>query len=371
MKKIDFAKILVLISILSISINFILYNCLDEFVLYKNIIRFIALSLSILSIVINKKIKLSFKIIIIVAYLFLGTIIDSDLHINCLFLLLISYSIAINFNKNEIIKYLLIISIITLLVYVFLLLLGVITNTRIEYLGRIRNTLGFQHPNDFSIICYSIVSLFILTTKNNNKLKSLISLVFVLFIYNLTNSRSLLYTSLFFLFLVNVLNIKTIKKVIEKILNNTLITKLILLYFFVSPFIIAKLCVYIPKIDELLSFRGTLLNRYIIAQKSYSYIFGFSKINEIIVDNSFMLAFFSFGILVYFLLYKMIEKSIMMEDILTKIFIISMLLFGTMESILFRPECLVSIYFWSFIFFDNFYILNNNIMIQGSENYDK
>ena len=93
-------KILIILSILILSVNYILYNCVPGFA-YRNLLRIISLIFILLSIIFNKKIKVTFKMVILVLYLFLGFAFSSELHTNFLFLFLISYGLSLNFEHDE------------------------------------------------------------------------------------------------------------------------------------------------------------------------------------------------------------------------------------------------------------------------------
>lgn len=340
-------QFLIYFAILILVINYLLYHTISLYNL-KDIMRIIAMLLLICSILLNKKLKISPHLLIIVFYMILGLILKSELIYNLLFLLLILFSISMNCEYSKIDKHLFFISFASVFAYIILYKFGYIENYVTAYGGRIRNSLGFDNVNSLSLLIAS--PIFLLLSREDNKLiTNIICLTIVIAVTKYTDSRTLLFSTILFVALNFLFRVNVIKK-IEKILNTKKWPSLLLtLLFFGSPIIMLIVYKFYPVMDTILSYRITKMLTFIKAQNILNYIVGFTKLNEI--DNSFLLLFFTVGLIGYLFLAKIFYKYLSNKDNLKYLpFTISVLFYGLMEGVLLRPESMLTIYFWIIVF---------------------
>jgi len=342
-------RILVLISLFLLSSNFMLYSCIEDYP-FKGIARILALAILFITIINNKEIKIPLKLYFLIVYFAIGLILGSELHANCLVITLLAYSIILNFDKKDILKCFLIVGFATIAFYLILLLTHNIENVSRTYLGRTRNFLGFNHPNGPSVIFLPMLMFIVLKAKKYKKLMSVLSIALVLVLTILTDSRTLFFTILIFSLLYILNNSYFFKTFFRELNNNRLFHLITLTLLFLSPFIIFVSSQVFPIVNEVLSKRGEFMTDYIALQPFYCAIFGFSNINDFVIDNSYLLGFFAFGIIGYIYLFKVIFKTLVSNSIEANIFMYSLLFYGVVESLLFRPECLATILFWYFVY---------------------
>lgn len=347
----NYGKVLLLISITLLCINYVLYHSISGYQL-KSIVRFISFFFLILSIII-KNIKTIPRYMIFVFFLsILSIVFYSEALLNLSYLVLITYSLSINVEKKNVKKYLFIISIITIILYLSLLKLGVIHDSVTNYNFRIRHTLGFDNPNAFSIIVASLFYLFFMNIKKYRILLSLIIIAINFYISFLLGSRTLLYSTIIFLILhFFSYNSNKFKK-INLLLTSKFFIRIFVFMLFISPFIICFMVSHNIIMDSFISGRSYLLFQYFEYHSLLNYLIGFSNVAT--VDNSYAIILCATGVLGFMYSYKIIVNSII-SDKSNFPLIISLLFFGTMESILIRPESLISIYFWYIIFDNNYY----------------
>lgn len=341
-------KYLLILSIFFLNINYLFYHTIDGY-LYKMSLRMLAVLLLLLSILFSKKLKISFKFILVCAYLLIGFVIGNEQLQNILFILLMVYSISINMDDNNVVKTLFVVSLLTLFVFVLLRHFGIIKDTITFYGGRLRNSLGFDNPNSLSLIMIDFFYFFIMKAKKKRNLVCIIVLLMSFYINAYSDSRTLLISTIICVALTMLFELKIFSKITTKLTQNKFICFIVLSLFFISPFLIGVITSNAYSFDKLLSFRGTTINNYILNHSFLNYIIGFSNITTI--DNSYIVLFFTVGIIGYLLIFTLFQKAI--NNLKNKEYItliIMMLSYGMMESILIRAECLVTIYFWYVIF---------------------
>ena len=340
--------LLVYISILILAINYLLYHTINNYI-YKDVLRIIALSMLLFSIIVNRKIKISNALIAIIAYLLFGVLIGSTLSYNLLFIILIIYAISYNCKVDKVKNRLFIISTICIILYVLFYKLGIIQNTITNYSGRIRNTLGFDNVNALSIIVISFVCLLSCNCQKMRKIVNLLILVGIIIITKYTDSRTLLYSTIAYISVDFIINNKIGKKIVNKLFSNTIFRYLFLIVTFFSPLLILAITHINSAIDIFLSYRGTILSNYIHSQNIINFLFGLSTNSEI--DNSYILLFFAIGIIGYAYIIKLFSNFFKIQkNIKYYPTIITMLLYGITEGVLIRPESILSVYFWYLIF---------------------
>ena len=183
--------------------------------------------------------------------------------------------------------------------------------------GIIRYSMGFQHPNNFSVYTLSLCFDCIYVYKNKKNLFQYI-LIFISFIanYYLADSR----TGVFILFFV-LLYLFIPKKLIIKIMENKIV-KLFITNLFVILFILSLFCTvnyvgkrneFIYQIDAITSRRVFLANQYLKKYPAVS-LFGHNMIETsryidleinphyLPLDNAYMYILLRFGVLVVALL---------------------------------------------------------------------
>ncbi len=344
-------KILLCISICILNINYLFYHTINNYQ-FKTTFRILSIILLILSIILSNKIKINKSLVIIILFLIFGTIIKNEQLQNMLFIILTAYSISINIEREKVIIVFGVISILTVGLLFFMRRTGIIADTITNYGGRMRNSLGFDNPNALSLIMIDFYCFIIMMFKKRKTLACLIVIFISYYINTFSDSRTLLFTTIIYLTLTILQESKAISSAIRKMIKSKIFNIIILTFFFISPFAIAAISKKVYKIDMLLSFRGTILSNYINSHEMINYLIGFSNIETI--DNSFIVLFFTIGILGYLIIFLAIKRALKKAKNNNSIaLIIMMLSYGMMESILIRPECLLTIYFWLTILEEN------------------
>lgn len=183
---------------------------------------------------------------------------------------------------------------------------GLNSINNIDEIGRsIRYTLGFTNPNTASMMVFDII-LGLIYFYNKNKKVIILSFfpVFVVFLF--TDSRTLLFVYIIFIFLLTV-NSKIL------IIWKNIITRLFLICFTISV-IIAFL--YKTDLNLILNRRPYMMYEFL----NYYNInfFGHSKNNLVIsVDNSYLRILIELG-LIYFLIHSLLIKQLLKKLFINK-----------------------------------------------------
>lgn len=349
-------KYLLILSIVFLNINYMFYHTINNYS-YKISFRVFAIILLLLSILLSKKLKIPYKLVLVCIYLLIGFIVGNEQLQNILFIIMMVYSLSLNMDGNNIVQTFFLVSILTLSLFILLRYLGIIKDATTIYDGRIRNSLGFDNPNSLSIIMIDFFYFFIEKVRKNRKIACIIVLLMSFYINTYSDSRTLLVSTIICITFALLIDSSIFSKITTKMTQNKLICFIFLTIFFLSPFLIGIIASSNYNFDKLLSFRGSVINNYIGRHNFLNIIIGFSNITTI--DNSYLILFFSVGILGYLLIFSIVKKAI--TNLNNKEYIsliIMMLSYGTMESVLIRPECLVTIYFWYVIFTESKFLLN-------------
>lgn len=245
-----------------------------------------------------------------------------------------------------------------IIVILFLVWIGVIEND-IDVTGlaselsdgeRIRSTFGFKNVNAFASLVSAFCLLLMLTWR-----RAVISCVTSLFIsftfYNYTDSRALPISVLFFIFSAAFFSI-----LIKRGRALTGISIIIIVFPLLLTLLSTKIVDEFPIVDAISSYRFTYSSLYFSEIPLYRFIIGGVQPSEgITVDNSFSLLTGAIGLpmLGYMSarLIKIIKECIAMRDAKRYAFLLSFWVFSFLESNMIRPESLIGVIFWLYLFY--------------------
>lgn len=342
---------IIIISIFIFNLNYILYNVTNMPIIYKNLFRFIAVLILLSSrFFARSKIKINYIDFSWILLLLFQLLNFDDIAFNFLYIILFLI-LSKNTDINYIIKNGFIVSIVGLVIIISLLNLNIIQNTQYASFNRIRHTFGFKNVNAFSSYIYSLTLMFIISRNKINLYNLSLFITIHYIIYTFTDTRTTFYASM--IYVVCYILLETINKVqihLNIFLSSILIIVLNLPVFiiFSTPIIKNKF----PMLDILLSYRLTLFTEYIFNNNLLNLFFGGTSLASI--DSGFLIITFSIGIVFMIFLLYLINNSalILLKQKNSKFlaFIISFMYFNMSESLIVRPELVVSICFWVIVY---------------------
>lgn len=335
--------------------NYILFNTVDPVDLYKNGIRILVIGLLILSTLLSRKILTLKRIDLIWMFLLSISLFSFNVSMNLfnfLYIILVLIS-SEEIKTQEFFKKSLIFILIGSIFIFALLFLGITEN--IEYVvgGRIRNTFGFVNVNAFSNVIYAFAILFFLYIEKI-KLKHYIFVIgLVYFFYTYTDTRASTYAVFVYMVILVGLNFLYKFKATERympILKGLVL--LILSIPVILSFLSSVLLNHFPVVDVLTSMRLSVFSWYIANNNIINLFFGGSTVRD--VDNGFLVMVYSVGIGFGLLALYMINRAtlILIDQKKSKYiaFIISFIYFNIFESMIIRPELIITICFWVLIY---------------------
>ncbi|MCM3610415.1 hypothetical protein M4S82_04065 [Planococcus sp. MERTA32b] len=345
---------IILFSIFALHINYILYNSIGIDEVYKNGIRFLVIALLLFTLLLVKnRIKVQWSDLLflyLLSFSFLSFNITPNI-VNFFYIILILI-VAREYSLKEVLDKSFYIMIISAVSVVVLLQFGLTENMRYTIGDRTRNTLGFTNVNAFSNLVYAFAILYLLSRKEILIKHYIFVLTFVIVIYSYTDSRTVTVACLIFL-LVHII-LQFLFKMADNKLNGLIKSFLLLLVFFpigitfLSPLLSSEFAV----LDILTSGRLTRFTEYIGDNGVVNLLFGGTTAAD--KDNSYLLILFSTGILFSLMVLGLIVKAIFrLVDIKKSqyiAFIVSGIYAGAFESLLVRPEIIISICFWLVVY---------------------
>ncbi len=225
---------------------------------------------------------------------------------------------------------------------------------------QIRMSFGFNHPNVAAMyyFCFMINLLLLLNFSKWKKVIPLYLLVIIplwVFIYKQTGSRSfllslaVLYASYFYYFLGIIIN----KKYLLVITRYVFVALLLLFTLLTVYFTLAKDNFVI--LDQLLSGRLSLYNRFFSDLTFIDFIFGSDAYKDNVIDSSYVHLLFEAGILFFLLMawfyilsaYRMVVEKAWVPVCV----IISFLAYGLMETMLLYGMLIGSNIFWVLLYY--------------------
>jgi hypothetical protein len=315
----------------------------ENFSFLKMPLRIFVFSLMFLYLFKQEKIKIIF-IFLIIFLLLLFFINNNEFLLNIVFLLLF-FSSFLRVKLDDFIYFIFISYLFYFLLHNFLLFSGVLSNEVASVGERVRNGFGFTNVNRlgmfyfyFFIICFFNII--------NSKFKSnfysfsllffcAISLGFI----KLSESRTALYCCFLIVALYFLGRFK-----LFSYLQRSLVSFLLPICFLISIVLSSNFGL---KFDELLSYRPTFFNEYIdiILSKDLYIFLGMPVIEDLTIDNSYLLFLGAVGLIISFV-FIFASPFILYRRFIPEryvLIIIVSLFYGIFESNLLRVEMLVPI----------------------------
>ncbi len=236
------------------------------------------------------------------------------------------------------------VTVIVLGLFCISIILGIVTPSSTEIGGRLRYSFGFSNANKVGIVAYSLYVLVWLNYFFNNKnLKSVVFFSIVSFsMAYFSDSRTSLYSIVIFSFLC----VFALPKIIRR-------------FMFILPLLFLLVSFYISTLSNefsvnlLLSNRPVDFNNFMKNLEFINYITGASSEGDR-VDNSYILAYFSVGPLLFLLfLFRCFQFSNYEHHKSVWAFFVSLLLYAIFEALLVRVEFPLVLIFYYMIFFSN------------------
>lgn len=346
-----------------LGMNYVLYNALSLDSM-KTLFRVGSILLLLTGGFLKGKVVIEKKTFLAMVLALIALFLNGSVALN--FVVIVLFAICATYPIDTIIKSACRINILLVLLMFVLMGLHIVNNTMyVSTMGRLRYTLGFENPNVAALFYDSAIYLFMVTRKKINKKVITFSFVATAMVYYYTNSRTSLLALLIFVAIEAFFLLVKTKKA-QTIMGKCLILFIDVLFIInlVSVFIIEKFMVF----DSLLSFRISAFSRMINNSGLRGLLFGGTVET---VDNFYYMLLFQYGIFIYafvaFSTHFAMKKMVDNNDIKYLPLFVGLFLVGMMESSLIRPEILVTLIVWKFIFASNEVIENNATINEGFE----
>ena len=329
--------------------NFVLYSVF-EIENYKNILRIIAFSLFLIGWLINGVYKVTLEQFITFFLITMLLLVQGTSALNFLAVFIFAFSTSINLKK--LVKKIFLTNIFFSLIIMSCIYLSIIsTNSYVDSVGRMRNAMGFLNPNAGAIFYSSLIYLYILSKDKIRIRDYVLGFSLNVYIFSFTDSRTAFLSLTLFLLLIPILN-KTINIYVTKI-SILLLNDVIWLAGIISLFTINLL----SNFDAVLSNR---ISNYIQVVDQFTFLtffFGGGELQEITIDNFYLVFLYQSGIFIYLLTMYLVHKKtkILIECRETRIlaFVISIFLMGLTESSFIRPEIPITLILWKVLLGSN------------------
>lgn len=339
-----------------LALNYIVYNSLELDHL-KTIVRIIALLILLIGWLIKGEKKFTYLSLIFVLFSILQLLINGFQALTLIAFIVVAYS------SNRIldvdIKHFNYIGISLIVIMIVLVSFGFVDNTTyVSNLGRTRTTLGFSNPNTSSLFYSSFVFLYVLSREKLSYLDIAVALFYSLTLFYFTDSRTMLFTDLFFLFFVLLNKVISIKgghfpKHFFLVLVDTLI---------IGNFISVFLLDYLMRFDSITSYRISAYSNMVASADMMTWLFGGSVLS---VDSFYYMLLFNYGLLFYFVFFVLVHYSLLRlsndNNTILLTFIASFFVCGITESSIIRPEVLSMLLIWKIIINDNSTLLTKPV----------
>lgn len=329
----------------TLSINYLLYSTSNLLGL-QTPLRLLSCGLLICAACFNfKKIRLDLLLILILGKSMLTCMLIGVEGLNLLLIVLVGM-VASSYGMECCRRILYKLAIALIALYVILWGIGLIHPGMTAYSGRVRNTLGFTNVNAASLFFIG-VSLIPLSAKKRRILPAVASLVFIYAVIALTDTRSALLFSIALIALCLLFAVFERRgqwryqfRMAQIVVIGAVAVSLLLPLLRATP------------LDALLSFRPSFFYSAIKGLSIVEIMMGASTPMEI--DNSYLLFMFVYGAVTLFLLLLLLLRGVRglaeQGEWVPLAFVCSMFLLGIVESCLYRPEPIITLAFWSYVF---------------------
>lgn len=328
----------------------------DSIIIFKEAARVLTVALWSITFVLNfKKIRVNLPIFLILGLSIISVVIHGLGSLN--FILIILFALcASTFEEKLVFDALVAIILISIVIYIVLYVTGTIQWGQTYYDGRLRNNMGFNNENTAASFFTALLLIPCVIVKRK-LVWAIVAVVVCLTVYGLTNSRGvilvvilLVVCSVIFFYLVKS-NGKQISKVIA-----TLVFMFSLLATFVLPFLGSD------ALDYYFSFRLSIFQEAL--RELLDSPFGLFWGSPIEVDNAYICLLSTYGIvsfcIILYLIQRALNKYSEQGNWIVLAYMCMVLSFSFIESNLFRPEIMLTLAFWYFVFKVNFLAMNSN-----------
>ena len=323
----------------------------DSITVFRESARVLTVALWSVTFVLNfRKIRLNLSILLVLGFTIISVVIHGLDSLN--FILIILFALcACTFEEKLVFDILVKTILISIAIYFTLYLTGIIQWGQTYYDGRLRNNMGFNNENTAASFFTALLLVPCVIAKRK-LIWAVIGAVVCLAVYGLTNSRGIILMAVLLtvcgmvFYYLSKNNGKQISKVIA-----TLIFVLSLLATFVLPFLGSE------TLDYYFSFRLSIFQEALreLSNPVLGLFFG----RPIEVDNAYICLLSTYGIapfiIILYLVQKAINKYSYQGNWIVLAYICMVLPFSFIESNLFRPEIMLTLAFWYFIFRANFF----------------
>ena len=312
----------------------------------ENALRVFSIACLMVCLLLNvNKLKVTLPILLILGTTLIAIMLHGFSALNLVAVIIYGMCCSV-IQSEQVYKSLIVTLFLSLLLYFGLLITGGLHWEVNNYLGRVRNNLGFYHVNAASLF-FAALGIIPVILKRKKAAGMVFFIVACMIIYSLTNTRSILMFAFLYGIIVFLFSISEKK---SKKVNFPLIISLIILYSTLLFSIVLPL-LDIKWLDYLLSNRLSLFQEAINSLGLMGFFFGSNKTSE--VDNSFITILSTYGLLTLIIVVAMFHRAIIglayKRDWYSLAFVCAMILLGSIESILYRPEFLISLFFWALV----------------------
>lgn len=352
--KVRAEQLLLFLAVLILDINFLLTNTYR--ITIKEKVIFLFSAVLIFSLILMKKrikydkLKLLYLILIFVNVLQFSW---SNMYFN-FFLIFIIWLIADSgISTKGICRYIFIISVIGILVWLFMLGSGIITNISYEvyYDGwRIRSTGGFVNVNTFSIYLLTPAILLIMEY-GKNFLSWGIAFILVISVYAKSDTRTSIMA--FILFGIVYCGLRLLQKMHLNLrqIGGSIKMLLVLpcIISFLSPVLLEKVSVLNKVFSGRLGVNTEFMTHFTIG----TVLLGGGG-NRYQIDNMYLMLIFNMGIcmllFLFYIAFKVIDQLIYENNIKDIAFLFTCFYIGIMEAIFIKPGFCLSTMMWFIMF---------------------
>lgn len=309
--------------------------------------RVLSMVLFLVSLAFNiRNLRLTLPWIVVIGLVSVTVLLRGSSSLNFLAILLFCLCSS-SFDLAKVLKTLLAVALICFAFYFLFTAMGMVHWVISTYATRTRNTLGFYHVNAAAVF-FAAAFLLPLTLKKYRLRIILVCFLFSVAIFFVTDTRGLLVFGALFLLLGLVFRIafSKLKSTASKVVIPFAILYGSIVFSYLFPFIGGS------RLDVLLSYRLSIFSDVLTSLDFLEVLFGSGVAPEI--DNSYIVLLATYGafflILIVVFIHRAITQLINQENWCWLAFICSMLLYGVIESLLFRPELLITLAFWAIVF---------------------
>lgn len=329
-----------------LGLNYVLYNVFGLEAI-RVPIRITALGMFVISALLDfKSLKFDVLFLPMLGLAFLSLALNGLDALNMLAVLLFVLA-ASPYSLSDVLSDLLKCFVVIAIIYALAVVAGFASLTSYVMNGRVRNTLGFLNVNAAALFFFPLLLLLAKKRPRAWMVNCGVALAFV-FLFIVTDTRSLLlgagvyYVSyILFRFMSKGKTFSGLKGAV-----GIMVLYASIAIAFSLPLLAGT------ELDQALSWRPTLFHESLAGFTPFDWLFGSSSFQE--VDNSFIVIVGHYGILfltcVIAILHKAILRCSECGYAWSYSYLLSILVCGSFESFIYRPELIVTLAFWLVVF---------------------